>query len=100
VREVPATKSGWGADLAVGGLFGLIAGAVLAVNMVIFLGVEGGYEASLGDVFAHSTFIGILVVAVLAAGPMCGVAYARWRRRLRGEQRTDVDGRSGAQRSR
>jgi len=93
---VPATKSGWGADLLVGGLCGLIAGAILAVNMVIFLGVEGGYEASLGDVFAHSTLIGILVVAVLAAGPVCGVAYARWRRRLQGERGTDVASHPGA----
>jgi hypothetical protein len=38
-------RSGWGVDLAVGGLCGLIAGAVVVVNLVIFLGVEGGYVA-------------------------------------------------------
>jgi uncharacterized membrane protein len=86
-------SSGWGIDLAVGGLCGLIAGAILAVNLVIFLGVEGGYEASLGDVFAHSFLIGIVVVAVLVAGPLGGVAYARWRRRLReGQSNIRVDG--------
>lgn len=78
--------SGWGIDLAVGGLCGLIAGAILSVNLVIFLGVEGGYEASLSDVFAHNVLIGILVVAVVVAGPVGGVAYARWRRRLRTRQ--------------
>lgn len=89
-------RSGWGVDLAVGGLCGLIAGAVLSVNLVIFLGVEGGYEASLGDVFARSIFIGIVVVAVLVAGPLGGVAYARWRRRLReGQGNIRVDGGHG-----
>jgi hypothetical protein len=76
-------RSGWGVDLAVGGFCGLIAGAILSVNLVILLGVEGGYEASLGDVFARSILIGIVVVTVLVAGPLGGVAYARWRRRLR-----------------
>jgi hypothetical protein len=89
-------SSGWGVDLAVGGLCGLIAGAILSVNLVIFLGVEGGYEASLGDVFAHNVLIGIVVVAVLVAGPLGGVAYARWRRRLReGQSSIRVDGGHG-----
>ena len=94
---MPGKRLGWGVDLAVGGFCGLIAGAVVAVNLVIFLGVEGGYEASLGDVFAHSLLIGILVVAVLGAGPVAGVSYARWRRRLRGESRgMHVERRPGA----
>ncbi|HEU4895743.1 MAG TPA: hypothetical protein VFT85_07885 [Acidimicrobiia bacterium] len=84
-------RSGWGIDLAVGGLCGLIAGAIVAVNLIIFMGVEGGYEAGVGDVFSHSILLGILVISVLVAGPLCAVAYARLLRRRRDVSRNRVD---------
>jgi hypothetical protein len=58
-------------------LVGGLLSVVVAVNLVIYLGVEGGYESTLGDVFAHSPLTGILVVGVLAAGPVIGVIVAR-----------------------
>lgn len=65
---------------AVGGLIGLIA----AVNLVIYSGVEGGYEANLGDVFAHSALVGVAVVALPVGGMVAGVIVAL-RRRQDGE---------------
>ena len=71
-------------DAVVGGLVGGVLGAIVAVNVVIYSGVEGGYEAALGDVFAHSVALGILVVAILLAGPVAGVVFARRRRHRSG----------------
>lgn len=64
-------------DVALGGVAGGIVGAIVAVNVVIFAGVESGYEANLGEVFAHSTALGIAVLAIFAAGPVLGVVAAR-----------------------
>jgi hypothetical protein len=72
----------WLFDLAAGGVLGGLFGAIVAVNVVIYSGVEGGYEASLGDVFQHSVLIGIVVMAILVACPVLGVFAARRRRRI------------------
>lgn len=69
--------------VVVGGLVGAIAGAIAAVNLVIFAGVESGYESSPADVYRHSTLLGIAVTIVLLAGPILGVLAAR-RRHPRG----------------
>lgn len=74
---------GWFVDLVVGGLGGLVIAGIVAVNLVIYLGVEDGYQAGLGDVFAHSVVLGILVVGVVVAGPALGVTYMRRQRRQR-----------------
>ena len=66
-----------------GGLGGGIVGAIVTVNFVIYLGVEGGYEASIADVFAKSTVAGVVSVVILVAGPVGGVVVARRRRRRR-----------------
>jgi len=66
-----------------GGLAGAVVAGIVAVNLVIYLGVEGGYEAGLGDVFGHSVVLGIVVISVLVAGPVLGVTYLRRRRRHR-----------------
>jgi hypothetical protein len=71
---------GWLFDLAAGGILGLVAGLVVAVNLVIFLGPEQGYESSIRDVFEHSTILGVVVLAVLVVGPVVGVLLARRRR--------------------
>jgi hypothetical protein len=74
---------GWLVDLAAGGILGGAAGLVVAVNLVIFLGPEQGYESSIQDVFDHSTILGVVVLAILAAGPIVGVLLARRRRASR-----------------
>lgn len=66
-----------------GGTIGGIAGAIAAVNLVIFAGVEGGYEATIPEVFRESTSLGVLTIALLAAGPILGVVIARAIRRQR-----------------
>lgn len=44
----------WVADTLVGALIGAVVGAILAVDFVIYFGIEGGYEASIPDVFPSS----------------------------------------------
>lgn len=73
-------KLGWLVDVLVGGIVGGVTGAIVAVNVVIFSGVDRGYEASLREVFGHSPFLGVVVVMVLAAGPVLGVLVARRQR--------------------
>lgn len=75
---------GWLVDLAFGGVAGALVAAVVAVNFVIFIGVERGYEASLVEVFEHNLIGGISTVAILVTGPVVGVVAARRRRALSG----------------
>lgn len=63
--------------VAAGGLVG----AIIAVNFVIFVGIEGGYEASIVDVFRENVLFGVVTVAILVAGPVIGVLMMRRRRR-------------------
>jgi hypothetical protein len=70
-------------DLLLGGLVGGLIGAIVAVNVVIFSGIEQGYQASLPEVFRYNLAIGLLVVAMLVAGPVLGAIAAR---RLRARQ--------------
>lgn len=74
---------GWLVDLVVGVLGGLVVAWIVAVNLVIYLGVQGGYQAGPGDVFGRSVVLGIVVTAVIAAGPALGVMYMRRQRRQR-----------------
>jgi len=69
----------WVIDISAGGVIGGIVGA----NIAIYLGVPGGYEAGIGDVFAHSPLVGVLWLAALIAGPMVGVFVARNQRHKR-----------------
>lgn len=83
-------------DVLVGGLLGGLVGAVVAVNFVLLVGVEQGYEASLGEVFEHNIIAGVVTLAVLAAGPILGVLAARRRRRLaRNSPGDQVEARNG-----
>lgn len=68
-----------------GAAAGGIAGLVVAVNLVIYLGPDQGYESTIGEVFDHSTVLGFVAVAVVAAGPMAGIAIVRRSRRRQGE---------------
>lgn len=72
------------ADVVVGGMLGGVVGAVVAVNVVIFSVIDGGYEASIPQVFGLIPVVGVITVAILAAGPIAGVVLAR-RRRLTDE---------------
>lgn len=74
---------GWLIDLVGGGVTGGLAGAVVAVNVVIYSGIEEGYEASLIEVFEQNFAVGIVTVAILLAGPILGVVTARRLRRKR-----------------
>lgn len=67
----------WLVDLVVGGIVGGVVGAVAAVNLVIFSGIERGYEANLVEVFQQSPVVGVIVVALLLGGPVLGVLFAR-----------------------
>lgn len=66
----------------------MVAG-IMAVNLIIYLGVESGYEAGLGDVFGHSVVLGIVAISVLVSGPVLGVTYLG--RRGRHRDRAAVD---------
>jgi uncharacterized membrane protein len=74
---------GWLIDVLVGGIVGAIVGAIVAVNFVILVGVDQGYQASLGEVFDRSVAAGVVTLLVLIAGPVLGVAIARRQRRRR-----------------
>ncbi len=73
------------ANGAIGAILGFAVGAIIAVNVVITAGVDQGYEASLPEIFEASIFLGIVTVAILAAGPVLGViiAYRLQRRSAR-----------------
>ncbi len=77
----------WSIDLLFGVLLGGIAGAILAVNVVIFSGIDGGYEATIPEVFRENALLGALVVVILVAGPVAGVVLARRRRSRLGRTR-------------
>lgn len=73
----------WLVDIGVGGLVGGLVALIGAWNLMIYLGVEDGYEASLGEAFQHSPIVGTVVAAVLVAGPVTGISIARRQRRKR-----------------
>lgn len=76
-------RRNWLLDVIVGGVLGGIVGAIVAVNFVIFVGIDDGYEASIGQVFDQNLFAGIVTVAALVAGPIIGIYAARRIRRTR-----------------
>lgn len=59
-----------------GALVGLVAGAIASINVVIFAGIEDGYEATITEVFSENAFVGIAALLVVAAGPVVGVIIA------------------------
>ena len=83
------TLRGWITDVGLGGILGGIIGAIVAVNLVIYSGIEDGYEASLPDVFSENLLVGLLTVGILCAGPVVGVLVARRQRSRR--MRLDED---------
>lgn len=75
----PSTR-GWIIDIVVGGIVGSIVGAIVAVNIVIYSGIDNGYEATLGDVFDQYPIVGVIAVAILLLGPLVGIGVARFLR--------------------
>ncbi len=73
----------WVLDLVVGGTVGGVVGSIVAVNVVIFAGMDRGYESSPADVFEQNPLVGLLVLVVLLGGPVLGVMTARRIRRGR-----------------
>jgi hypothetical protein len=64
-------------DTVVGAILGLAVGAIAAVNVVITAGLDRGYQSSFSEIFEESIFLGVVTVAILAAGPVSGVIVAR-----------------------
>lgn len=69
------------ADTVIGAILGLVAGAIIAINLIITAGVERGYEASLIEVFEENALVAVAAVAILVVGPVVGVIIARRIRR-------------------
>lgn len=69
------------ADTVIGAVLGLVAGAIIAINLIITAGVERGYEASLSEVFEENALVAVAAVAILVVGPVVGVIIARRIRR-------------------
>ena len=58
----PTGSSGGSIDVGLGGILGGIVGAIVAVNLVIFGGIDDGYEASLPEVFTQNPSVGVATV--------------------------------------
>jgi len=74
---------GWAMDLIIGGVVGGVVGGIAAVNLVIFSGIEPGYEATIPEIFAQNALVGVLTLVLLGGGPVGGVILARRARRRR-----------------
>jgi hypothetical protein len=72
---------GWVIDVVLGGSIGGVIGAIAAVNVVIYSGIEGGYQATLPEVFRQNLVVGLLTVAILVGTPALAVVFARRVRR-------------------
>ncbi len=80
-RMTKSKAAVWLVDGLVGGGLGLLVAGIIAVNLVIFSGIDVGYEASIAEVFDYNPVVGVMVVAVLVLGPALGISLARARRR-------------------
>lgn len=67
---------GWTKRVAGGAIIGGIIGAIVAVNFVIMVGPDSGYESSFADIFSESTADGVATIAILIAGPLLGAFIA------------------------
>lgn len=88
-EKLPGPRKAWLTDLLGGGIAGGVVGAVVAVNIVIYSGMERGYETSLPEVLQQNVLVGLVVVGVLGIGPVVGVWIARRLRSQRMSRRID-----------
>lgn len=71
----PTTRR-WLFDHTLGAIAGAVAGAVIAVNIIIFSGISQRYETTIPQVFDESPTVGVIVLAMLIGGPVVGVYLA------------------------
>jgi hypothetical protein len=55
---------------------GLVAGLIASINVVIFGGIDAGYEATPIEVFEENVLVGMIALLVLVAGPIVGITVA------------------------
>lgn len=67
----------WIIDTIAGAVPGGIVGAVVAVNVVIYLGPDTGYQSSIDQVFRQNALVGLVAGTALLGGPTFGVVVAR-----------------------
>jgi hypothetical protein len=60
-----------------------IVGAIVAVNVVIYSGIDDGYDATLGEVFYRTPAVGVVAVALALLGLLAGIAVAPYLRNRR-----------------
>ncbi len=75
------TRRRYQLDVFLGALLGVVAAAVVAVNLLIAAGL--GYDVGIREVFDESRLLGIAVIALFVAGPVLGgvTMYRAARRR-------------------
>lgn len=73
---MPMTRGRSILRVVVDALVGLVVGGIASINVVIFAGIEDGYEASPAQVFEENAFVGVIAVLVLVAGPVFGAIIA------------------------
>ncbi len=76
-----SNASGWLVDCLVGGTLGLVLAGIIAVNLVIFSGIDTGYESSISEVFDFNPMVAVAVLVILVIGPALGIFLARVRRK-------------------
>ena len=70
-------------DVVIGGVVGIVIGAIVAVNIVIFAGIDDGYEASPSEVFDQNAVVATAATAALVVSPFAAVILLRRSRRHR-----------------
>lgn len=70
-------------DLTVGIAAGSLVGVILALNIVIYSGVDDGYQASVQSVFEQRPWAGVLAAMAIILAPVLYVLGLRRRRRNR-----------------
>ncbi len=75
--------AGWAIDLVLGTLAGGIVGAIVAVNVVIYSGIDSGYEASMSQILEDEPVAGVLALTAFVTAPVLGVGILRRLRRKR-----------------
>ena len=68
----------WVVDCVAGVIVAGLAGAILAVNILITLGI--GHDVTLFDVFDRHVSARLLILAILVGGPLVGTLAMRHRR--------------------
>ena len=68
---------GWAIDLTAGIAAGSVVGVILALNIVIFSGVDDGYQASVRAVFEQRPWAGVMAGMAIILSPVLLVLSLR-----------------------